>query len=148
MSKPQPFSFSFFFFFLNRCHRKNNSLKMASIGQAIVQVGRPRIVIAPLQIVLAVQLHQNFASHFLIDTLHHHGFCSSYHEVQTFKQNAALDQGTDIPSYMVCPVCSGLCGPQYQDSRPFTAWEWLQSSLLAPSTVVLSREVLSLQTKS
>ena len=86
-------------FFWKCCHRKNNLLKMASIGQAIDQAARPRIVIAPLQIGLAVQLHQSFASHFLIDTLHHHGFCSSYHEVQPFNQNAALDQGTDTPSY-------------------------------------------------
>ena len=72
---------------------------MASIGQAIDQAARPRIVIALLQIGLAAQLHQSFAWHFLIVTLHHHGFCSSYHEVQTFNQNVALDQGTDTPSY-------------------------------------------------
>lgn len=78
---------------------KDNSVKLASIGQAIVQAARPRVVIAPLQIGLAVQLHHNFASRFLIDTLHHHGFCSSYQEVQMFNQNAALGQGTDIPSY-------------------------------------------------
>lgn len=79
---------------------KNNALKVASIGQAIVQAARPRVVISPLQIGLAVQLHHNFASRFLIDTLHHHGFCSSYQDVQMFNQNAALGQGTDIPSLM------------------------------------------------
>ena len=78
---------------------KNNALKVASIGQAIVQAARPRVVISPLQIGLAVQLHHNFASRFLIDTLHHHGFCSSYQDVQMFNQNAALGQGTDIPSF-------------------------------------------------
>jgi len=78
---------------------KNNSLKVASIGQAIVQAARPRVVMAPLQIGLAVQLHHNFASRFLIDTLHHLGFCSSYQEVQMFNQNAALSQGTNIPSF-------------------------------------------------
>ena len=78
---------------------KNNSLKVASIGQAIVQAARPRVVIAPLQIGLAVQLHHNFSSRFLVDTLHHHGFCSSYQEVQMFNQNAALSQGTNIPSF-------------------------------------------------
>ena len=87
------------FFFGSVVTEKNNSLKMASIGQAIDQAARPRIVIALLQIGLAVQLHQSFAWHFLIVTLHHHGFCSSYHEVQTFNQNVALDQGTDTPSY-------------------------------------------------
>ena len=59
--------------------KKNNLLKVASIGQAIVQGARPRVVIAPPQIGLAVQLHhKKVASRFLIDTLHHHGFCSSY----------------------------------------------------------------------
>ena len=78
---------------------KNSALKVASIGQAIVQAARPGVVISPLQIGLAVQLHHNFASRFLIDTLHHHGFCSSYQDVQMFNQNAALGQGTEIPSF-------------------------------------------------
>ena len=76
-----------------------DNVKLASIGQAIVQAARPRVILAPLQVGLAVQLHHNFASRFLIDTLHRHGFCSSYQEVQMFNQNAALDQGTDIPDY-------------------------------------------------
>lgn len=71
--------------------KKNNALKVASIGQAIVQAARPRVVISPLQIGLAVQLHHNFASRFFIDTLHH--------KLQMFNQNAALGQGTDIPSF-------------------------------------------------
>ena len=92
-----PASLSTFLSVLNS--EKNNILKVASIGQAIVQAARPRVVIAPLQIGLAVQLHHNFASRFLIDTLHQHGFCSSYQEVQMFNNNAALSQGTDIPSF-------------------------------------------------
>ena len=92
-----PASLSTFLSVLNS--EKNNTLKVASIGQAIVQAARPRVVIAPLQIGLAVQLHHNFASRFLIDTLHQHGFCSSYQEVQMFNKNAALSQGTDIPSF-------------------------------------------------
>lgn len=78
---------------------KNSALKVASIGQAIVQAVRPRVVISPLQMRLAVQLHPYFASRFLIDTLHHHGFCSSYQEVQMFNENAAPSQGTEIPSF-------------------------------------------------
>jgi len=76
-----------------------DSLKLASIGQAIIQAARPRVLIAPLQIGLGVQLHHNYASRFLIDTLNRHGFCSSYSEVLLFGQNAALDQGTDIPAF-------------------------------------------------
>ena len=76
-----------------------DNVKVASIGQAIIQAARPRVILAPLQVGLAVQLHHHFASRFLIDTLHRLGFCSSYQEAQLFNQNAALDQGTDIPDY-------------------------------------------------
>lgn len=76
-----------------------DDLKLVSIGQAIIQAARPRVIIAPLQIGLGVQLHHGYASRFLIDTLHQHGFCSSYNEVRLFRQNAAVDQGTDIPGY-------------------------------------------------
>lgn len=76
-----------------------DDVKVASIGQAIIQAARPRVILVPLQVSLAVQLHHNFASRFLIDTLHRFGFCSSYQEVQLFNQNAALDQGTDIPDH-------------------------------------------------
>lgn len=78
---------------------KKTSLKVASIGQALMQSSRPRSILAPLQIGLAVQLHHSFASRFLIDTLHHLGFCSSYQEALLFKQNAAVEQGTCIPEY-------------------------------------------------
>ena len=37
-------------------------VKVASIGQAIVQTPRPRVIPAPLQVGLAVQLHHHFAS--------------------------------------------------------------------------------------
>ena len=76
-----------------------DNVKLASIGQAILQAARPGVNLMPLQVGLAVQLHHNFASRFLIDTLLCQGFCSSYQEVQLFNQNAALDQGTDIPDY-------------------------------------------------
>ena len=46
-----------------------------------------------------MQLHHHFASRFLIDSLHCHGFCCSYQEVQRFGQNAAVDQGTEIPNH-------------------------------------------------
>ena len=71
-------------------------MKLASIGKAIMQATRPRVILAPLQVGLAVQLHHHFASRFLIDSLHHHGFCCSYQEVQRFGQNAVSDQGKQI----------------------------------------------------
>ena len=56
---------------------KDKSRKEASIGQAIVQGVRPRSVITPLQVGLAVQMHYHFRSRFLIDTLSAMGYCSS-----------------------------------------------------------------------
>lgn len=79
--------------------QKNTGLRIASIGQSIMQSARPRVLLAPLQIALAIQMHHHFSSKFLIDSLHKHGFCSPYKEVIRFEQNAASDQGTDIPNY-------------------------------------------------
>ena len=77
---------------------KKNGVKVASIGQAIMQATRPRVLLAPLQVGLGVQLYHHFASRFPIDSLHHHGFCCSYEEVQRFEHNAAQSHRTDIPN--------------------------------------------------
>ena len=79
---------------------KGAQTKIASIGQAIMQAARPRVLLAPLQVGLGVQLHHHFASRFLIDSLHHHGFCCSYQEVHQFERSAALSYGTDIPNFI------------------------------------------------
>ena len=63
---------------------KDTRRKQASIGQAIVQAVRPRAVLAPLQLGLAVQMHHQFRSRFLIENLAAMGYCSSYPEVQRF----------------------------------------------------------------
>ena len=78
---------------------KETYLKVAFIGQAIMQSSRPRALLAPLQIGMEVLMHHNFASRFLVDTLNQAGFCSSYSEVISFKHTAAVDQGTAIPDY-------------------------------------------------
>ena len=78
---------------------KDSKKKVGSIGQAIIQATRPRVLVSPLQIGLAVQMHYNFGSRFLIDSLHEHGFCSSYSEVQRYEHSAALTRGTDIPNF-------------------------------------------------
>ncbi len=53
--------------------RKNNGQKkIASIGQAVMQATRPRVILTPLQLGLGVQLHHHFGSRFLIGTLHQH----------------------------------------------------------------------------
>ncbi|KAK7111326.1 hypothetical protein V1264_010980 [Littorina saxatilis] len=71
---------------------KDADNKIASVGQAIVQAARPRVVIAPLQIGLGVQMHHHFGSRYLIDVLNAMGFSSSYTEVQRFEANAAVSQ--------------------------------------------------------
>lgn len=69
---------------------KKSDLKIASIGQAIMQATAPRIMTSPLQIGLGVQLHHHFGSRFLIDCLNKHGFCSSYAEVTKFEKMQQL----------------------------------------------------------
>ena len=44
-------------------------------------------------------MHHHLASKFLIDSLHSHGFCSSYSTVLQYERSAAATQGTDIPGY-------------------------------------------------
>lgn len=78
---------------------KKVGVKLASIGQAIMQAIRPRAIIAPLQLGLGIQMHHHFASRFLVDTLHAHGFSSSYAEVMKYERSAAVVQGTEIPGY-------------------------------------------------
>lgn len=78
---------------------KNTGLKRASVGQVIKQGTRPRAILAPLQFGLAEQMHHKFASRFLVDTLHRHGFSCSYAEVHRFESSAAL-QGVQLPEYI------------------------------------------------
>lgn len=63
--------------------QNDSSVKVASVGQAIIEASRPRTLIAPLQ------MHHHFGSRFLWDTLNTLGFASSYTEVQRFELNAA-----------------------------------------------------------
>ena len=44
---------------------KDVDVKLASIGQAILQATRPRVLMAPLQIGLGAQMHHHFQSKFL-----------------------------------------------------------------------------------
>lgn len=76
---------------------KDNHIKVSSIGQALMQATRPRCLLSPLQIGLAIQMHNNFGSRSLIDTLYNMGFCSSYSDVQRFEKCAAFAQGISLP---------------------------------------------------
>lgn len=75
---------------------KNTDLKLASIGQAIMQATRPRVLLAPLQFGLSTQMHHHFGSRFLVDTLYQHGFGCSYSEVQAYEKCAALAEGLEL----------------------------------------------------
>ena len=78
---------------------RDAQMKMASIGQVIVQAMWPRVVLAPLQLGLCVQLHHHFRSNFLVDILHSHGFCCNYAEVTKFERSTAVNEGTYIPHF-------------------------------------------------
>ena len=70
--------------------------KLASTGQAIMKATRPKVLLAPLQLRLAVQIHHAFTSQFLIDSLHEHGFSGSYAEAQKFEHSLAANQATEL----------------------------------------------------
>jgi len=70
--------------------------KVGGIGQAIIQACRPRAIRAPLQLGLAIQLHHQYSSSLLIDTLYAFGFCSSYSEVLQFEKCAAITSKSDL----------------------------------------------------
>ena len=74
---------------------ENTEMKRASIGQAIMQGTRPRVILAPLQFGLALEMHHKFSSRFIVDT---HGFGCSYAEIQRFERSAAL-QGGELPEH-------------------------------------------------
>lgn len=76
---------------------KESTCKTASIGQAIMQSCRPRVLLAPLQIGLGVQMHHLFQSRFLVESLCKHGFACSYSEVKKFESCASYCQGSEIP---------------------------------------------------
>lgn len=76
---------------------KTKDLKVATLGQCIVQMSRPRIVLAPIPLGLGVQMHHQYGSRFLIDSLNNHGLCESYSEVLNFESSAACFKGTGIP---------------------------------------------------
>lgn len=44
-------------------------------------------------------MHHHFASRFLVDTLHGHGFSSSHAVIMTYGWSAAVTQGTEMPGY-------------------------------------------------
>ena len=110
-------------------NEESGDRKIASIGQTIIQTARPRVLIAPLQISLAIQMHHHYGSNFLIDSLNCHGFCSSYTKVKKFKKSTAQTKGTDIPDltpghfvqYVADNVDHNVC-TRWTDRTLFVVW--------------------------
>ena len=86
---------------------KDVDVKLVSIGQAILQAARPRVLMAPLQIGLGVQLHHHFQSKFLIESLNSHGFCCSYDEVKRYERCASITKH-EIPKTMVLIISRNM----------------------------------------
>lgn len=61
---------------------KDFSILVGFIGQSIMQQLRPKTVVTPLQIVLAVQMHKHFGFKFLVDSIYSHGFSFWYSKIQ------------------------------------------------------------------
>ena len=61
-----------------------------SMAHALMQATFPRKLMMPLQLGLAVHLHDQFASKYLMDFLYSMGFSKSYKEVRRCEKNAAL----------------------------------------------------------
>jgi len=74
---------------------KDVDVKRASLRQAIMQAARPRILLAPLQIGLGVQMHYHFQSKFLTESLNSHGFCCYCDEVkvESYDRSAVILPG-------------------------------------------------------
>ena len=60
---------------------KDTAMKVIANGHAIVQAVRPRVVISPLLLEVALRMHHHYSSKFLINILDLMGVFSSYSEV-------------------------------------------------------------------
>ena len=61
-----------------------------------MQAVRSGAILFPLQIGLAIQIHRQYGSRYLVDVLDKLRFCSSYSEVKKYERNAAFHHGTYI----------------------------------------------------
>lgn len=80
---------------------KDADLKIASIGQAIVQSAHPRRTITPLQFGLGVLVHHLSGSKFIVQTLNRLGFCSSYDEVIRFGLCASVTEEAELSEKLI-----------------------------------------------
>ena len=83
-------------FLKNIITHNNSQLKIATLGQALTQASCPRNIQCPLQHALGVQLHSQYASHNLIETLHSMGLCCSFKSARDYEKCAAIIDGNTI----------------------------------------------------
>ena len=76
--------------------KKNTELKIAALGQALMQSARPNLLLSPIQLGLGVAIHHISGSRKIVDLLHKVGYSLSYEEIKLFELNAAVSQGTDL----------------------------------------------------
>ncbi|KAJ8883641.1 hypothetical protein PR048_015494 [Dryococelus australis] len=76
--------------------KTNKDRKLAAIGQATVQAGSPRVLVTPLQLGLAVQLHEYINSRSMVESVNHTELRSSYSEVQRFECSAVSERETQL----------------------------------------------------
>ena len=76
--------------------KKNSDLKLAALGQALMQSARPNSILSPIQLGLGVAVHHMSGSRKIVDLLHKVGYSLSYEEIKLFELNAAVYQGTDL----------------------------------------------------
>ena len=82
----------------------SEKLKIASIGQALVQSVKPRTYVLPILLGLSASLDNTFGSRWLIDVLHKFGFCLGYGEVIRHKQSVVRQQ--NLVSFVKSPFHS------------------------------------------
>ena len=73
-----------------------NNIKLAGIGQSVIQYARPKSIICPLQIAMGVEIHHKTGSELLITLLNKFGFCSQIHEVRKFEKSACFHTTQDL----------------------------------------------------
>lgn len=82
----------------------SNPLKRSALGQCLVQAARPRTMLAPLLLGLAVELDHLYGSSSLITHLSRFGFCLSYDEVTRYKQSIIMSQIPGCPGTSPYPA--------------------------------------------
>ena len=84
-----------------------DNMRYAAIGQSLIQMGRPRSIMCPLQIILGTEVHHRTGSQFIIDVLHKLGFSSSAKDVRKLERSLCLHDPFETPSDEHLPLYSG-----------------------------------------